>query len=302
MATEADSKARAESSVSFGHPWWRGMSDTSVAVAPAPMQESFSLHLNGLQDSGAMFFKNMHSSLPPHSDRDTAQEQQALKQVPSLMQEHIGTSSSSEMAPIGNSIVLTSHPFQDPTYGGFMTCSQQVNPELYGMHQNRMALPLAMEEEPVYVNAKQYHGIMRRRQIRAKAELEKKVVKNRKPYLHESRHKHALRRARGAGGRFLNTKELNENKDNSEEEVNANSKCDGHPSDSTLSSQYSGTVWWKEQGSKGLMISERHKEELQSNGGRDVHGRPSTYNSQSSGSNDGRGRGGMKMNGFVSVK
>uniref|UniRef100_A0A7N0ZRY0 Nuclear transcription factor Y subunit n=1 Tax=Kalanchoe fedtschenkoi TaxID=63787 RepID=A0A7N0ZRY0_KALFE len=106
------------------------------------------------------------------------------------------------------------YPYPDPYYRSIFVSHEaqpyshqsMVHMHLMGIKQAGLPLPSEADavEEPVFVNAKQYHGILRRRQSRAKAESEYRVARSRKPYLHESRHLHALRRARGCGGRFLN--------------------------------------------------------------------------------------------------
>ncbi|TYH57139.1 hypothetical protein ES332_D08G069100v1 [Gossypium tomentosum] len=197
-------------STAYSEPWWK-----AVGI--------------DLLDEAASKSPSAEKKKGPTADGDgrNGHDEQYLKHVPSAapltLVEHLEPNSQMELA--GHSIVLKPYPCSDSQYSGILASygPQIMVSPLYGMHHARMPLPLQMEEEPVYVNAKQYHGILRRRQIRAKAELEKKVIKVRKPYLHESRHLHAMRRARGSGGRFLNKKKLDDHitSPNSEKGMNS---------------------------------------------------------------------------------
>ncbi|PQP98952.1 nuclear transcription factor Y subunit A-1 [Prunus yedoensis var. nudiflora] len=200
----------------YAQPWWRGVGNSSSsgesATASSLVDHRDSMVMNGAMqsqvnarlDGGANFNKELRTTVGSQSDQKNGCKNQQIKSVSSsvvpTMGEHLDPNSQMEL--VGHSIVLTSYPYSDPQYGGMLTpygAQAMLPPHFYGIHHGRMPLPLEMEEEPVYVNAKQYHGILRRRQSRAKTELEKKLIKARKPYLHESRHLHALRRARGCG-------------------------------------------------------------------------------------------------------
>lgn len=129
----------------------------------------------------------------------------------------------------GHGMAPVAYPYVDPYYGSIMAAyggQAMMPPHMMGVLPPGVPLPTDSVEEPVYVNAKQYHGILRRRQSRAKAESENKLIKNRKPYLHESRHLHALKRARGCGGRFQPKQKDNSQTTNCNSDDNNNSCSD----------------------------------------------------------------------------
>ncbi|XP_059276677.1 nuclear transcription factor Y subunit A-7-like [Lycium ferocissimum] len=133
------------------------------------------------------------------------------------MQVQIKPALFSSQNEVAHSTGFSPFGYADPYIGGLYTAyGPQPFPQMIGIAPARVPLPVDLAEDgPIYVNAKQYHGIMRRRQIRAKLEAQNKLVKNRKPYLHESRHLHAVNRVRGSGGRFLSSKKVHQSDPNS---------------------------------------------------------------------------------------
>ena len=84
---------------------------------------------------------------------------------------------------------LETSPFCYPMFeGGFPDASPQ-----------KILLPsTSTEDQPVFVNPKQYHRILKRRIARSKQRPVRRTA-----YLHESRHKHACKRKRDDRGMFI---------------------------------------------------------------------------------------------------
>ncbi|KAL5672326.1 hypothetical protein ACJX0J_016632, partial [Zea mays] len=116
-------------------------------------------------------------------------DQQEAPVTSSDSQPTVGTPSTDYVAPyaphdMSHAMGQYAYPNIDPYYGSLYAAAYGghplMHPTLVGMHPAGLPLPTDAIEEPVYVNAKQYNAILRRRQSRAKAESERKLVKGRK--------------------------------------------------------------------------------------------------------------------------
>ncbi|ESW34977.1 hypothetical protein PHAVU_001G196800 [Phaseolus vulgaris] len=193
-------------------PWWSAFGSQAVHGGESCVQmKPFSLELPNCIDQHAVNKPSArgaeHVLGKGHTTQFTifpddckmSDEAQTLQTTISL-QPSLADSHSRFEIGFSQPMICAKYPYTDQFYGLFSAYAPQIS--------GRIMLPLNMtsDDGPIYVNAKQYHGIIRRRQSRAKAVLHHKLTKRRKPYMHESRHLHAMRRPRGCGGRFLNTR------------------------------------------------------------------------------------------------
>ena len=136
------------------------------------------------------------------------------------IEEFKSTNKSSETIQDENSINLNyidTTIYDNPDYYGILPGIPYINgfeaysyPHLINPFAQKIPIKTLRNNEYIYVNSKQYSRILKRREARKKyfEMYENDYFLNKKiKYHHESRHKHAMNRERGKGGRFLSKKE-----------------------------------------------------------------------------------------------
>ena len=136
------------------------------------------------------------------------------------IEEYNSTNKSSETIQDENSINLNyidTTIYDNPDYYGILPGVPYINgfeaysyPHLINPFAQKIPIKTLRNNEYIYVNSKQYSRILKRREERKKYfEMFENVnfLNKKSKYHHESRHKHAMNRERGKGGRFLSKKE-----------------------------------------------------------------------------------------------
>ena len=105
--------------------------------------------------------------------------------------------------------------------------------QLNNAFKQKYLMKTLFDNKYIYINGKQYKRIMKRREDRKKLNESVQINKNKldknKKYHHESRHRHAMNRERGKGGRFVSKKKVemdNKTKNDNKEEDKENEEND----------------------------------------------------------------------------
>lgn len=179
-----------------------GITPQNAAMAATAAAAGQAAYPYAIPDTGLQTSPRMGGNPPVKQEVSRRSPKQMNNQLGHNQQPRRMSNQVGESPAIANSQPIMNHGAPRPSVPPMPANQHPQSPELVSG---------AVEESPLYVNAKQFHRILKRRVARQRLEEALRLTsKGRKPYLHESRHNHAMRRPRGPGGRFLTADEVAE--------------------------------------------------------------------------------------------